>query len=281
MKYKVPIKLSNGKNILVGIDKPELLYGATHIVSNEQDSNVYAINPITKEKLNIINLGEKENRFFIPAHINKDYEYAIKNNLPIKQVIAPYFYGQDDEKPREDVKTQERWSVVAVIKNNNDDSYLCEDAKGRRCKSFVMGGVEKGETTKQAALREIYEETGYKNIKITSESHFKVINHFYAEYKGVNRYAYLNIIFGELINDEKDEISDAEKKKHNVVWIKKDNLSDFINIKLNKYALNLLINGEKAFEDDGIMITNDENNKKTNLEVRDIIINKYIKKSNN
>lgn len=275
MNYSILVNLNNGEKVEVFIEKPELIYGATAIVSSEIKENLIGINPVTHETLKIINLNEEKNRFFVPSHIQKDYVYAKENNLELKQAIAPYFYGKDDEEPRSDKETQERHSVVVVIKDINDNKYLCEDAKGRNCKSFVMGGIEKGETIEEASLREVYEETGYKNIKIDNVCNFKVVNHFYAGYKGVNRYAYLNIVYGRLIDDEKQEIVAEEKAKHTVVWIEKDKLRDFINIELNKYALDILLNGESAYENDGVMITSDYNNGKKSLEVREDIINKY------
>ena len=275
MNNGILVQLNNGEKIKVFIEKPELIYGATAIISSGVEEGVMGINPVTNEKLDIIDFGEETNRFFIPSHIQKDYEYAKENNMKLKQVVAPYFYGIGEEKPRDDKETQERYSIVAVIKNNLDNTYLCEDAKGRNCKSFVMGGIEKGETIEEASLREIYEETGYKNVKIDNICNFKVVNHFYAGYKGVNRYAYLNIVYGHLIDCEKEEIIDEEKAKHNIIWIEKDKLKEFINIELNKYALDILLYGEKAYEEDGIMITNDDNNGKRNIEVREEIKNKY------
>ena len=275
MEYSVTIELSNGTKVDVFIEKPELIYGATAIVSKDIKEDLIGINPVTNEELKIINMNEEKNRFFVPSHIQKDYKYAKKNNLKLKQVIAPYFYGKNEEEPRLDKETQERYSVVAVIKNSNDDTYLCEDAKGRNCKSFVMGGIEKSESALEAALREVYEETGYKNVKIDNICNFKVVNHFYAEYKGVNRYAYLNIVYGHLLDQEKIEITSEEKSKHIVKWVEKKDLENFINIELNKYALDILLNGEKAYEKTGVMITEDYNNGKKSLEVREEIINKY------
>lgn len=274
MQYKISVELSNNETILVGIEKPELIYGATAIIVNKE-INGYAINPVTKEKMKIITDKSVENRFFIPSHIEVDYNYAIKNNLNLKQVIAPYFYGKEEETPREDKDTQIRYSVVGIIKNNVNNTYLCEDAKGRNCKSFVMGGIEKGETPTEACLREVYEETGYKNVAVDFVSDFVVVNHFYAGYKGVNRYAYLNFVYGHLINDEHNKITDEENAKHVVKWVEKDNLKDFINIDLNKMALDILLNGQHAYTQEGIMLTNDENNGKLSSEVRKIIIDKY------
>lgn len=275
MNYHMAVKLNNKKILKVKIDRPELIYGATKVVSNKVDKGVFGYNPVTNEVLDIVDLGEKEDRFFIPSHIQKDYETAIKNNWDLHQVVAPYFLGKGDETPIETINTQIRYSVVAVIKNALNDTYLCEAAKGRNCKSFVMGGIEEGETSEEAAIRETVEETGYDDIKIDKVCNFVVINHFYAEYKNVNRYAYLNIVFGRLNSNIKTKITEQENAKHEVLWIEKNKLKEFINIPLNKYVLDILLNGEKAFTDKGIMITLDENNGKMSETVRSDIINRY------
>lgn len=67
-----------------------------------------------------------------------------------------------------------------------------------KTRSFVMGGIEKGESPSEASIREVREETGYNDINVEFVSNYKVVRHFYADYKGVNRYAYLNIIFATL-----------------------------------------------------------------------------------
>lgn len=272
--YKIKTKLSNNEIVNINIERPELIYGATAIVSNVLDTNLKGINPLTKEEIPIINVEESVDRFLIPLHNEKDYKIALKKDIPMIQAVAPYFLGDNEETPKKEIKTQLRYSVVAVIKNEETNEYLCEDAKGRSCRSFVMGGVEDGETPSQAALREIYEETGYKDITITKVSNIKVINHFYAGYKGVNRYAYLSIVFGKLNTDSNARIKKEEEAKHEVCWIKKANLKSFVNNKLNIYATNL-IDADDVYTGEGIMITNDENNGLDNIEVRNKIISRY------
>ena len=75
MKYKMNVTLSNDKSVEVEIEKPELVYGATALIVNEQVDG-YALNPVTHEKLEIMVQEGGTTRFFIPAHIEKDYVYA-------------------------------------------------------------------------------------------------------------------------------------------------------------------------------------------------------------
>lgn len=271
----INVKTLNGRRLKVILEREELIYGATAVIINDEiDYKDKVIHPLTNEKLPIIK--GSCNRFFIPAHIDEDYEYATKNNLPIKQVMAPYFYGVGEEKVREDVKTQTRHSVIAIIKHNKRDEYLCVDCKNRDCKSFVLGGIEEGEDVIQAAKREVKEETGYLNVSIDKVSNISVYNHFYAGYKGVNRYAVLSIAFGRVLNEIKENISKEESSKHIVKWVKKEELKDFLTVNNNLYALDELFNGSKAYtKEEGKMINSYELDKLDILDAREKVRKSY------
>lgn len=158
----------------------------------------------------------------------------IKLNGKIERVL--YFLGKGNEKPRADYKTEERHSVVAIIKNDQNE-YLCIDAKNQKnCRSFVMGGIEPGETPEQAALREITEETGYCDIAIDCVSNFIVVNHFFAAYKNVNRYAYIKFVYGHLKSNARCKILAAERAKQKTLWVKKTNLAKFLSVEMCQFA---------------------------------------------
>lgn len=279
---KISVVLSDGEELKIEIERPELIYGATAIMlKSKTKEGITAINPLTKENIPII-LGN-QNKFIIPLHNKEDYEIAQKYKLPHKLAVMPYFTGEGESKIKENVETKRRHSIIAIIENKETEEYLCEKSKNGEYKSFVQGGIEEGETVANATLREIKEETGYIDIAIDNVYEIPIINHFFAAYKGknaTNRFAKLEIVFGYLKSLRRIDITEEEKKKQEVIWVKRENLEDFININHNKFALDVLLKNIKVFEGEGIMNTNDENNEKGSIETRKIIQNKYCKLRN-
>ena len=178
---KYELKLTNGEKITSVIENEELIYGVTAIAVKKDSTtnifshlgkleNIYAKHPITSEMLPILVLDnseiEESSIMLVPAHIQEHYKLAKQFQLPIKQVVAPYFKGEKEEALNPNVETQLRTSVIAVIKNEKDNTYLCVDAQKRLCRSFVLGGIEEGETPEQAAIREVKEETICRKIFI-------------------------------------------------------------------------------------------------------------------
>ena len=281
---KIKIELTNGKLIPSIITSEELIYGVTAIAVGMKNDyidissdlgkveNVFAKHPLTNESLPIIvldnNILEKNSIMLVPAHIQEHFELAKKFNLPYKQVVAPYFKGTGEESLNPNVETKFRTSVIAVIKNEEDNTYLCVDALKRNCKSFVLGGIEEGETPEEAVIREVKEETGYIDITINRKSIFELHNHFFAAYKGVNRYAILNVIFGTLNSKKREKVSEDEFNKQKAIWIKRENLKDFLNVNNNIFVNNYLLDGDCAYEGDGVMINSGKFNRKLRSEAK-------------
>lgn len=252
---KITLETSLGKEITCQIKYPELIYGATAIVAPFPiQGEIY--HPLTNENLPIIiePSSLKHPYFLIPAHMSKHFFIGQKHKLPLKQVVAPLYQGTGIQKIRRNLPIQTRQSVIAVIKHWQNDSFLCVDSYNRKCKSFVLGGRENNETPAEAALRETIEETGYTDITIDSTYPIMLLNHFYADYKGVNRHSTLHIVFGHLNSDTHQTLSSKESKEHAVKWIVKSKLRNFLSVKNNLFALKILEKGTKAYTGQGLMI---------------------------
>jgi leucyl-tRNA synthetase len=76
----------------------------------------------------------------VPAHDERDFEFAKKYNLPITQSIAPYHIDDTEvSTPRKDKETKERTNISAIIKHRKEDKYYVLNREKFGWKSFIIG----------------------------------------------------------------------------------------------------------------------------------------------
>lgn len=130
-------------------------------------TGVYAINPATKEKIPVwianYVLGSVGTGAImaVPAHDGRDYEFAKKYSIPVKEVIAGV-YGEKAN------SATERNRVGFIIEN--EGKFLCEEVISGETKfssKYILlgGGIKEGEEIFSAMKRELFEETGVNNIE--------------------------------------------------------------------------------------------------------------------
>ncbi|MBI2623438.1 MAG: class I tRNA ligase family protein [Candidatus Liptonbacteria bacterium] len=195
---------------------------------------IKAINPANKEEIPIwvadyVFGGYGTGAIMaVPAHDERDFEFAKKFNLPIRYVVAPHFIDHIYP-PREGEPFEPRKAVQPYVYNPKTSSYLFLDWKVTTWKGPVSGGIEEGESTVEAAQREVHEETGYKNIRFIRELGSPIKCDFYHPHKKVNRSGeFIGLLF-ELVDEAKDEVSEEEKKKHEFCWVLEQETLNFIN----------------------------------------------------
>lgn len=226
---------------------------------------VFAINPATNEQVPVYiadyvlaNYGTGA-VMAVPAHDERDFEFAQKFGLPIKTVVLQRFV--DHENPHvEGKEIVFRKGILGILKNPKDGKVLVLKWKEQPWTTFVVGGIEEGEAPEEAARREILEETGYKNIKFIKTVCGPIQTEFFAAHKDLNRIAHSYVLMFELENDEQDEISAEESSKHTLEWIDFSKISES---KMRHSEISLILESlnndyPKAYTGEGILINSGE-----------------------
>jgi len=228
-------------------------------------TGAYAINPVNKEEIPIWIADYVLSSYgtgaimAVPAHDDRDYAFAVKYNIPVRQVVAPLFRfttGLDAVRPEK--PTVKRKTAYIFLKHWSEDKYLCLDWSKFGWHSGIIGGVEDGENYQEAAEREIREETGYQNFKFVQDLGGELHNNFFAAHKDENRYAVGQVMLFQLIDNEQKGVDPDEVKNHNTTWVEGKDMERFLNMANFLYAWKISQGSEPAcFCGAGVAINSD------------------------
>jgi leucyl-tRNA synthetase len=204
----------------------------------------------------------------VPAHDERDYVFAKKYNLPIKNVIEPvYTQSTDPGRPIENKPFEHRNALIAIVKHWKEEKYLALKWKQVAWGTFVTGGVEEGQTPVEAAMQEIKEETGYQNMEFVKN--FGILHgKFYHLPKKVNRFAHSHTMLFKLSDEVKTEISEEENKIHEIIWLTIDELKKFLTPDSHQHALRLLTGTQGAYIEHGIVVNSGKFDGKNSEDVK-------------
>ena len=133
-------------------------------------SGSYVVNPFNWEKVPLYIWDYVLGNYWtwavmaVPAHDERDFEFAKKLWIEVKQVIVPYIKMTWLSTPKSDENIVKFNCTTAIIKHPNEDKFLLLQFKKSWECWFVWWSLETWETFEEAIKREIPEETWYKNF---------------------------------------------------------------------------------------------------------------------
>ena len=235
---------------------------------------VKAINPATKEEIPIwiadyvLATYGTGAVMAVPAHDERDFDFAKKYNLSIKMVIEPAFISRTGvDAIKNGFPIVHRNAIMAIVKHWSEDKYIGLKWKKVDWQTFITGGPEGEETPEEGAKTEIIEETGYLHPKLIKKLG-KTHSNFFHVPKNLNRFAHFDVFYFELQDGEKKEISQNENDNHEVVWLSRDEIEKFALPSSQKYSWNELNDNLSAYCEDGFLSNSGKFNGMTSEQAR-------------
>ena len=231
----------------------------------------YAINPASGEKVPIwiadyVLSGYGTGAIMaVPAHDQRDFEFAEAFRLPIVAVVEPET-GTPQENP------EFRRSIVAIVRNPKTGKYLSINWGNQGGNLFIGGGRDEGEDTIETAKREIIEETGYKNVVFKGQTG-RIHHNYFAHSKNVARRIEAYALVFDLVDEEKTAtaLEEDEKNKFSVEWLSEAEVEAKIKDELHSTGYDILIRG-KQYHGEGIMINSGSYDGLKSSDVREKIV---------
>ncbi|MFH2018373.1 MAG: class I tRNA ligase family protein, partial [bacterium] len=208
----------------------------------------------------------------VPAHDERDFEFSKKYGIPIREVVAPLIVNEKGEDAfKKDAPIIERDAVVCVVKHWSEDKYLGIRWLKNDWQGFVIGGIEAGEDTSVAGIREITEETGYKNVEYIKPLGSIVHSKFFQALKKQNRFAHFVPLLFKLKDGEMDNIAEEEKNLHEVMWLSPEEVGKFANREDMRIIWKRVFENE-CYAENGVSINSDFLNELSTVEAKEKMI---------
>ena len=231
----------------------------------------YALNPATGEKVPVwiadyVLTGYGTGAVMaVPAHDQRDYEFAVKFDLPVVDVIEP-----ETGTPQDDPVF--RRSIVAVVRNPENNTLLSINWGKLGGNLFVGGGRDENEDVVATAEREIAEETGYTNLKLVSQTG-KIYHNYFAHSKNEARRIEAHGLLFDLVDDTQAEqaLEADEQGKFTVEWLTPGKVENTVNDELHATVYQLLLKDER-YHGEGVMVNSGSYDGMRSEEAREKIV---------
>ena len=125
---------------------------------------------------------------------------------------------------KEGLPIVERDPIAVIIKHPSEDAYLIAKWKKAQWNGFLTGGIEEDDSLEETVRKEIHEETGFKNVSKILPIDFVSHGLFFHPVKNVNRLAHYHLVYAELTDLEKDDVSEEENNIADFAWVSYDDV---------------------------------------------------------
>ncbi|KKR48747.1 MAG: Leucyl-tRNA synthetase [Candidatus Magasanikbacteria bacterium GW2011_GWC2_40_17] len=235
--------------------------------------DVVAINPVNGEELPVwvadyVLMGYGTGAIMaVPAHDERDYEFAKKYGLGIKEVVAKQFGEVETNFIRAD-------GVAGVLLNKKGQIYVLKRPNGEY--ELPAGRYNKGESDEQTLRREIIEETGFLDFE-RGDFLGTIQANFYIEDLKIQRLKYQKGYIVNLKSEKQQPPQMEDLEDYTGEW---QNLKDALSL-FEKYNIQGQVEfirraidpKEKCFAGEGIAINSDFLDGLSTLEAKEKIIN--------
>ena len=240
----------------------------------------YVTNPYNDEKLPVwigdfVLWNYGTGAVFGDAHDERDFIFAQKYDLPLKQSIAPMHIFEWNNAPREWHETLEREVIDVILENDKWEFLLLSEPAGNILDYHFIWGGNDGEPDEVAILRETTEESGYTDIKIIRKI-VGVGSLGFRFPKNKNQKAVWNFYHVKLLSENR-VASEVEEGRHALHWLKKEEVWKMITWWPHKFAWEYFLTWGHAITDDWILINSGEFNGITSTEARKVLTEKAEK----
>ncbi len=241
-------------------------------------SGSYAINPATGENIPIwiadyVLAGYGTGAIMaVPAHDERDFEFATKFDIEIRQVVAPYKEYSGIFAPRDDVPTVRKSTVDAII-TDGQGNYLLQIEDGDNV-HFVGGGIDLEDESAEAALvREIKEESGYVDIATIRQVTPFDSGIAYRTTKARNQLTW-GSTYEVVLNSLEQVESEVDQGLHSQKWVPKDDVAQLMTWEFHKAAWDIYVRDAPATVQtgEGIMVNSGQFDGTPTAEAREEIV---------
>lgn len=222
--------------------------------------DIAAINPATKEHIPIYVADYVLGSYgtgavmAVPAHDERDFEFAKKMNLPIREVVLPERIDKRNP-PVAEKESVERRNVHAFVRNPKNGKILCQRWKKYSWVTLPMGGIEEGEDVITAARREVKEETGYVHLSNVRVLGGEVRAEYFAAHKDQNRVSYTTLVAFDLEDEEQVPVAPEEAESYDVFWAdpKEVTVEKMTHAEMDVWLARLAHEESMPFTDEGVL----------------------------